>query len=117
MGEGWCAEIVLKEEQRICLRGAKKAILESCHCSIDGLNREAHSLNEAYSLVSTEYEPERRSHTGSVFQKGLYLDGKVWLQLDIRRQQMDAQLEQEIIRTKSRRNGEPSRSPQLPFGP
>jgi hypothetical protein len=64
---GW-VETVLKGELRLRLRGTKSGILEPVPCLIPAISRQAISVNEAYRLVSERYEPNRRSHSGNVFE-------------------------------------------------
>lgn len=83
--EGLCAEVHLKEELKLCLRGSKTPTLYGCKCTIPCLdNKEAISLNHAYTLISSHFETERASHTGNVFKHGWWYDGqqKQWVQLD-----------------------------------
>lgn len=66
-------EIVLKEDLYLILRPNKDARLDDCVCSIPSLpTAEAKSVNHAYTLVSTAFEPKRRSHSGNVFRKVYY---------------------------------------------
>jgi hypothetical protein len=77
--------IILLEPLKIELRGdSKEAKLIYCHCAVPALNRDAHSPNHAYTLLSQVYEPRRMSHTGNAFTKVYYLnrDKKAWEQLD-----------------------------------
>jgi len=90
---GGFVETVLLEEQKIKLRGGKKAQLLNCGCDIPALKGKAKSLNHAYSLISTAFEPWRRSHTGNVFQK-VFWHGEEqgeWRALDTLREQIQAQ--------------------------
>lgn len=65
-------EIELLEDQRLVLRGSKRAKLFPCKCKIPLLNEEAISLNHAYTLISQKVETSRSSHSGNVFNKIYY---------------------------------------------
>jgi hypothetical protein len=57
------------------------------------------SVNETYTRISEVYEPHRRSHTGNVFQKVLYLRKtvgirEIWSPLEVLRLELEATLEQ-----------------------
>lgn len=67
--EYWFVELLLQEDLYIRIRGDQKAKLEKCKCLIPALNREATSVNHAFTLVSEAYETERLSHTGNVFDR------------------------------------------------
>ena len=81
---GWLVEVVLLEALRLKLRGTKKGELMDCKCRIPALsNREAISVNQAYTLISEKFEPSRKSHSGNVFTKVYCHDSKgEWQQLD-----------------------------------
>ncbi|MBI3249161.1 MAG: hypothetical protein HYZ50_21870 [Deltaproteobacteria bacterium] len=76
------AEVKLKETLKMKTRGTKNPILEPCSCFIPVLNKESQSLNHAFTLISTEFETKRISHTGNVFQRGFVKKGEKWLSLD-----------------------------------
>lgn len=83
--EGLCVEVQLKEPLKLRLRGSKTSTLCPCKCTIPCLeNKEANSLNHAYTLLSSHFEAERISHAGNVFQLGWWYDGKQkrWVHLD-----------------------------------
>jgi hypothetical protein len=54
------------------LQGTKEAFLLDCKCYIPAFDDIATSINHAYTLISTEFEPHRKSHTGNVFDKVFY---------------------------------------------
>jgi hypothetical protein len=66
--------VVLLQSLFLQLRGSKMSNLMMASCKIPGLNRTASSINNAYTIVSQELEPERKSHTGNVFEKCYYKD-------------------------------------------
>ncbi|KAA0895465.1 hypothetical protein [Oryzomonas rubra] len=61
-------QFALETELFLILRPGKNAVLTGCNCSIPALGDNAASVNEAYTKISTVFEPKRRSHTGNVFQ-------------------------------------------------
>ena len=76
-------EVKLLEPLTLHLRGSKTPQLLDCKCLIPSLrNIEARSMNHAFTLISRHYEKKRRSHSGNVFQRGYYYDGKRWLSFD-----------------------------------
>lgn len=80
-GDGYVGagvEFLLKEDQKILKRGAKSAKLLPCECSIPSIDKEARSINHAYTLISEAYEPDRMSRTGNVFSKVLYRAAQIW---------------------------------------
>ncbi len=86
--EGPCVEVRLKEPLRLRLRGTKTPTLHSCKCKIPCLeDKEAVSLNHAYTLISTYFETKRISHAGNVFRLGYWRDTKTnrWTRLDVLR--------------------------------
>ena len=76
-------EVVLDDELRLRLRGSKMPEMVACDCHIPVLeNREAHSLNHAFTLISTEFEIEQLAHTGNVFERGFAKCKNTWRSLD-----------------------------------
>jgi hypothetical protein len=65
---------ILVDDLQLTLRAGKKSQLVDCECEIPSLNRTATSINEAYTLISAAYEPNRRSHAGNVFQQVFFGD-------------------------------------------
>ena len=86
-------KILLKEDLRLTLHPNKNARLTDCACSIPSMEVEAKSVNQACALVSAKFEPQRRSHTGSVFQnvyyEGKYIDRDYLLPLNERRKAVE----------------------------
>ncbi|MCX5643219.1 MAG: hypothetical protein NTZ17_00820 [Phycisphaerae bacterium] len=78
-------QVRLEEALKLRLRGSKTPALYGCKCKIPCLgDKEAVSLNHAYTLISTHFETKRISHSGNVFQLGWWFDEgqKRWVQLD-----------------------------------
>jgi hypothetical protein len=71
----YLAPAVLTSDLVLEWRGSKTATLRGGSCRLSILDRDAVSLNQAYTFASEAYEPHRKSHTGSVFQN-------VWLRTD-----------------------------------
>jgi hypothetical protein len=67
--EYWLVEVRLKEDLKIRIRGDQEAKLGPCSCLIPSLERDATSVNHAFTLISETYETERLSHTGNVFER------------------------------------------------
>ena len=61
------AEVVLLEPLLISVDGSERAKLNDCSCGIFLLDKEATSVNHAFTLLSEEFETDRMSHTGNVF--------------------------------------------------
>jgi len=81
--EYWLVEVRLKQDLKIRIRGDREAKLEPCSCLIPSLEREATSVNHAFTLISETYETERLSHTGNVFERAYTPVGpKRWQTLD-----------------------------------
>ena len=89
-------EVCLTEPLRLRLRGTKDPMLEPCACRIPIVGkRNAISLNHAFTVISTEFETERKSHTGNVFERGFVKWGKNWLSLGELRDLIRVRFEQE----------------------
>lgn len=92
------AIVHIKEDVAMRLSGAKKGSLMDAKCIIPVLNGlEARSINHAYTLLSREFEVERRSHGGNVFEVGYINDGKDWVSLEVLRDHLMAKHEREIM--------------------
>jgi hypothetical protein len=90
-------EILLKGALVLNLKGTKIASLQNCEVSIPVLEKEAISLNHAYSILSWAYEKSRRAHTGNVFKK-IYFKGKDrWLPLENLRNAFESMEEARLI--------------------
>ena len=63
----WVVAFDLQEDLTMTLRVAVGAVLADCKCRIPALGFEAKSVHEAYTRLSTAFEPSRRYHTGNVF--------------------------------------------------
>lgn len=93
-------EIILMEDLYIRLRGGnKKATLKPCPCAVPILKKTALSVNHAYSLLSHDFERNRTSHVGNVFNKILYRNRNAWIPLDVLRTKMQSEKEQKYIRS------------------
>ncbi len=95
-------EITLMDDLHIRLRDGRKSTLMDVRCSSPFLNdREdpptAISINHAYTLISTYFEPHRRANTGNVFDKVFYqpVEADYWVPLRNRRDEI--QLERKEI--------------------
>ncbi|MCI0364087.1 MAG: hypothetical protein L0219_09420 [Phycisphaerales bacterium] len=76
------AEVTLKGQQLMSLRQGKEPQLRPCACIIPLLPKaEPISLNHAFTLLSMEFETERKSHSGNVFQRGYVVRKDRWLNL------------------------------------
>ena len=51
------------------VRGDQEARLSPCACTIPVLERQAQSLNHAFTVISEAFETRRRSHSGNVFER------------------------------------------------
>ena len=90
--------VVLQEELKLKLKGTKKAALVKCKCNIPALEKDASSLNHAYTLLSREFEPDRISHGGNVFLNCYYYDeDNFWRNLDDKRETHMASFEYEHL--------------------
>jgi len=81
------------------MRGSKQSYLCDVKCHINCLNKEALSINNVYSLISISFEPNRRSHTGNVFQKCYYQDNNadIWYSLDTIRDCKESEYEEKLL--------------------
>ena len=77
------AELILLDDLYLIIRGSKPPILQHCKVEIPFLEKEARSVNHAYTLISTEFETERISHTGNVFKHVFFqAENKRWFPLE-----------------------------------
>lgn len=84
-------DVILNEPLLWPVGGGGRQLLLDCKCSIPALGKGADSLNHAYTLVSTTFEPARRSHTGNVFLRAYYqTQGGLYAPLDELRQRADS---------------------------
>jgi hypothetical protein len=74
-------EIQLQEELKLSGQLGKRPWLEPCKCLIPLLQREAQSLNHAYTIASEEFETNRISHTANVFSRAILRESKGWVSL------------------------------------
>ena len=89
--DGVPIQVQLLEDLRLVLRGAKSAQLCPCRCWIPVLEMEAGSLNQAYTVLSTEFEVQRLTHGGNAFRQVYCLLGRSWRRLDALRQMREAE--------------------------
>ncbi|MDP2958677.1 MAG: hypothetical protein Q8N53_19790 [Longimicrobiales bacterium] len=94
--------VVLEEDLFLTVRATKRASLRPCPVEIPALERTASSLNEAYSIISREFEPWRRSVAGNVFWKVHYLAERVdgtdhWRTLERLRFQRECEFERQLF--------------------
>lgn len=90
-------EVILEESLVLLLHGTDKPTLANSQCAIPALEKEAESVNQAYSLVSTAFEPTRRAHTGNAFERVFYQnENGSWVPLDHLRDEVEALLEQRV---------------------
>jgi hypothetical protein len=76
-------EVTLNADLWLQVRGDQEARLSPCPCKIPALNKDAESLNQAFTLISEEYETKRRSHSGNVFERVYAQDERGnWQSLD-----------------------------------
>lgn len=68
-------EAYIEQALGLRLAGARRPSFTGGACTIPALdNRRAISLNQAFTLLSERYEPDRHSHVGNAFKSGIYLD-------------------------------------------
>lgn len=89
--------VEITEPLRLLCRGSKKAILMETKCKILSLDREASSINNAYTIISEQFEPERRSHTGNVFSKCYWENDSKWFPLEILRVLEESNFEEQLF--------------------
>ncbi|HLJ55176.1 MAG TPA: hypothetical protein VKT77_09050 [Chthonomonadaceae bacterium] len=89
--------ILLEGPLSLLLRGAKPAELRPARCRIPALDDSAISVNHAYTLVSQQFEPDRASHTGNVFDRARFeMDGR-WRRLAELRESREADYERQYL--------------------
>lgn len=91
--------VKLLEPLSLQVRGSKKSNLLGVKCCIPDLNDfNATSINNAYSKISEVFKPNRKSHTGNVFEKCFYKgkDDK-WYSLDSLRENIEGQFEEKLF--------------------
>ena len=83
--DAWYIEVVLNLPLRLRLSGAKRAAFSGGTCTIPALgDRQAISLNQAFTFISEVFEQERQSHVGNVFLRGMYYNdcAQAWSRLE-----------------------------------
>lgn len=76
------AEALLENDLNLLIRGTKAAQLQPCRVHIPALRTTAESVNHAFTLLSTEFETRRMSHTGIVFTRVYTKIDNSWRSLD-----------------------------------
>ena len=89
--------VVTTKPLKLLMRGTKSAHLLENRCWLPTLHRDDISLNHAYSLLSTVLEPDRRAHTGNVFDRACYYEDGRWRELNDLRKKQKALSEKTII--------------------
>lgn len=82
---GLATKIRIEEPLILMTQGTTRGKLKNCRVSIPLLKGEAKSLNQAFTLLSRVYEPDRLSHTGNVFRNIYFEDTGEMLPLSKRR--------------------------------
>ena len=98
-------EIFLEQDLMLRLRGTKHATFEPCVCRVPALHgrlvEDEHptSLNHAYTLISTHFEPHRQAKGGNVFDRVFYCSEphQVWQPLSHLRDQKQAEHEVKVV--------------------
>lgn len=90
-------KVRLLESLYLQLRGSKKSVLRDVNCYILSIKKEAKSLNNAYTLISEEFEPHRRSHAGNIFSKCYYQNDDLWYPLENKRQIQESLFEEKFF--------------------
>ena len=98
-------EIFLEQELMLRLRGTKHATFEPCVCRVPALqgklSEDEHptSVNHAYTLISTHFEPHRQAKGGNVFDRVFYYSEphQVWQPLSHLREQKQAEYEVKVV--------------------
>lgn len=76
-------EVRLLEDLYLRIRGDQEGRLEYCQCLIPALEKEAISLNHAFTVIPQAYETRRKSHTGNAFGRAYALSAsQQWVLLD-----------------------------------
>jgi hypothetical protein len=95
--DSFFVKVEILEPLFLLIRGSKKSNLLPAKCNILCLDIEAASLNNAYTIVSEQFEPHRRSHTGNIFTKGYYEGENVWFPLENLRNIEEAKFEEQLF--------------------
>jgi hypothetical protein len=87
---------LLNEDLLLFMRGTKRALLESCSCTVPSLGATLPSVNSAFTVITRQFEPGRTSSGGNVFLHAFYRESDSWIQLDLLRQQHEERLGRSI---------------------
>jgi hypothetical protein len=86
-------KIKLETPAELKFIGTKLPNLRDCKCDIPSLQKikkdnyePAKSINHAFRLISTDFEPNRRAFGGSVYLNVYYLDADKWIKLETLRE-------------------------------
>lgn len=91
-------DIQLLEPLYMHIRGSKKPNLSAVKCKIPSLEKDASSINNAYTLISQVYESHRKSYGGSVFNQCYYKEkDNIWYPLDNLRQKKESEFEEKLF--------------------
>lgn len=82
-------EIILEEDLVLHLRGTKRAYLQPCRCKIPLFDKSVGSLNQAYTAISTVFEPYRLSHSGNVFTKIFFKNNNGYEKIEKKRMELE----------------------------
>lgn len=92
------AYVHMKEPVIMWLNGSKKGFLSAAKCSVPTLGEtELGSLNQAYTMLSKEFETGRRSFGGNVFEVAFVDAVNEWHSLEAMRDHVMAEHEREIM--------------------
>ena len=86
------AEVLLLSQLQIEFFRHKKSTFRPCKLNIPFINKEALSLNHAYTLLSERIETHRRSHTGNVFERVFFQKDNSWYPLQVLREEFEQKL-------------------------
>ena len=76
-------EVRLEADLSLRVRGDQEAWLSPCACIIPALQKQAESLNQAFTLISEAFETKRRSHSGNIFERAFAMsDPREWKNFD-----------------------------------
>jgi hypothetical protein len=84
-------QFTLETDLLLILRPGKNAVLTGCNCSIPAIDDIAASVNEAYTKISSVFEPKRRSHAGNVFQCVFVEQNELLIPLETMRMRIETQ--------------------------
>ena len=86
----------LQADLMLAIKPSTRGELRDCGCSLPTLDRDAVSVNHAYTLISEHYETKRRTHSGNVFECVYAEDDFFWKPLSYFREMQLVQFEQTL---------------------